>query len=525
MKSEKGAERAAAMDEGAARRGAILAAVCLAGLMLPLSFSGGAVATPALGRSLGGSAEAMNWVTNAFMLTFGSLLMLAGALADRLGRKRVFAWGVGGFSLCALALCWAPTLLAVDVLRAVQGAAAAGALAGGTAALAQEFEGAAATRAFGMLGATFGLGLAFGPVVAGWLIEHFGWRGVFLTGAVAGIPALCIGVPRMRETRDPHAGRFDLPGAVLFTAALTAFTFGIIEAPGLGWTHPRIVALLAGAAVLALAFVRAERRAQRPMLDLSLFRYPRFVGVQLLPVATCYGFIVLLVLLPLRFIGVDGYDEIRAGTLLLALSAPMLCVPFLAVRLTRRFDAGAICGAGLLLAAAGLWALRWALQDGPGAAAILPMLVIGVGAGLPWGLMDGLSISVVPKERAGMATGIFSTMRVAGEGVALASVTAVLAALLLARLHAGLPGADTGALARAAARLAAGDLAQALPLLPGIAPASLRALYADAFGQLLAGLAVITLACALGVLGFLGRRAPLPGKLESTPCASGGSRE
>ncbi|OWT74998.1 MULTISPECIES: MFS transporter [unclassified Achromobacter] len=505
-------------ENGTVRRGAILAAVCLAGLALPLSFSGGAMATPALGRTLGGSAEAMSWVTNAFMLSFGSLLMLAGALADRLGRKRIFAWGVGGFSLCAVAISLAPSLLAIDLLRAIQGAAAAAALAGGTAALAQEFEGPAATRAFGMLGATFGLGLAFGPVLAGWLVGHLGWRAVFLTGAAAGIPALCFGVPRMRETRDPHVGRFDRLGALLFTGALTAFTFGLIEAPGLGWGHPRVIVLLVAAAVLALAFVRAEIRTgggsdsgdhshvHRPMLDLSLFRYPRFVGVQLLPVATCYGYIVLLVLLPLRFIGVDGYDEMQAGTLMLALSLPMLCVPFLAVRLTRRYDPGIICGAGLVVAAAGLWALRWALRDGAGLAAVMPMLAIGVGAGLPWGLMDGLSISVVPKERAGMATGIFSTMRVAGEGVALASVTAILAALLAARLHADVPGIDMAAVARAAVRLATGDLTQALPLLPGIAPASLRTLYGEAFGQLLAGLACITLACSVGVLAFLGRR-------------------
>ncbi|RXN86751.1 MFS transporter [Achromobacter aloeverae] len=513
---------------GAAGRGAILAAVCLAALALPLSFSGGAVATPAMGRSLGGSPEAMSWVTNAFMLTFGSMLMLAGALADRLGRKRVFAWGVGGFASCALALGLAPTLAAVDVLRALQGIFAAAALAGGTAALAQEFEGAAATRAFGALGATFGVGLAFGPVLAGWLIEHFGWRAVFLTGAVAGILALGFGVPRMRETRDPHAGRFDCLGALLFTAALTAFTCGIIEGPGLGWRHPRVMALLTGAVALSLAFLRAEARAQRPMLDLSLFRYPRFVGVQLLPVATCYGYIVLLVLLPLRFIGVDGYDEMQAGILMLALSVPMLWVPFVAVRLTRGFDAGAICGAGLVLAAAGLWALRWALRDGPGALAVVPMLMIGVGAGLPWGLMDGLSVSVVPKERAGMATGIFSTMRVAGEGVALASVTAVLAALVAARLREVLPGVDAGSLTGAAVRLATGDLSEALLLLPGMAPASVRASYAEAFGLLLDGLAVITLLCAAGVLAFLGRKpSPRmePQTLKSTPCASGSSRE
>ena len=115
----------------ARRRLAILAAVCLAALALPLSFSGGAVATPAIGRDLGGSAVALRWITNAFMLTFGSLLMAAGTLADRYGRKRLFALGTAGFALSSLALGLAPSLWAVDLLRAAQGVAAAAALAGG----------------------------------------------------------------------------------------------------------------------------------------------------------------------------------------------------------------------------------------------------------------------------------------------------------------------------------------------------------------------------------------------------------
>src|ERR1700754_4355695 len=115
----------------------VLAAVCLAALALPLAFSGGAVATPAIGRDLGGSPIALNWVTNAFMLWFGSLLMAMGSLADRFGRKRLFAYGATGFMLTSLAIGFAPSAVIVDVLRAAQGIAAAAALAGGTAALAQ----------------------------------------------------------------------------------------------------------------------------------------------------------------------------------------------------------------------------------------------------------------------------------------------------------------------------------------------------------------------------------------------------
>lgn len=483
----------------------VLAAVCMAALALPLSFSVGAVATPAISDSLGGSPAAMTWITNAFMLAFGSLLMAAGTLADRFGRKRLFACGVAGFTLSSLALGFAPSITVVDMLRAAQGIAAAAALAGGTAALAQEFEGAAQTRAFSALGTTFGVGLAFGPVLAGWLITQLGWRAIFAASALAGVLSLGLGMPRMRESRNPHAGKLDWLGLAAFTIALACFTCGVIEAPSRGWGSAAVVGLLAISVLASVAFASIEVRAAQPMLDLSLFRYPRFVGVQVLPIATCYCYIVLLVVLPLRFIGIDGYDAMHAGWLMLALSAPMLVVPFAAAALTRWMSAGTISGIGLVIAAAGLHALDDALCNSMPLATLGSMVTIGIGAGLPWGLMDGLSVSVVPKSRAGMATGIFSTTRVAGEGVALAIASAMLAAFMQADLQAAAPQAQAAAIARAAARLTVGDLAHAAALLPEISPAALRASYHTAFSHLLDILTVVTLLCALAAFAFLSR--------------------
>lgn len=422
----------------------VLMAVCLAALVLPLSFSGGAVATPAIGNDLGGSPTTLNWITNAFMLTFGSSLMAAGALADQFGRKRLFMTGIVAFSIFSLALSRAPTILILDVFRAGQGFAAAAALAGGTSALAQEFEGQARTRAFSLLGTTFGVGLAFGPLLAGFLIELFGWRAIFLSGTVIGTISLLLTATQMQESRDPDASGLDWPGAFTFTGTLTLFTYGMIEAPDMGWSHPVILAALLGSVAMLAAFILVEARSARPMLDLSLFRYPRFVGVQVLPIATCYCYVVLLVLLPLRFIGVGGLNEIEAGLLLIALSAPMLVVPLAAAYLVRWFSAGILSGVGLLLAAIGLFWLGRVDPASSGMAVAFPMLLIGLGTGLPWGLMDGLSVSVVPKERAGMATGIFSTTRVAGEGVALAIVSAILASLAKARLTTLLPEVGGG---------------------------------------------------------------------------------
>jgi len=489
--------------------------VCLAALVLPLSFSGGAVATPATGRDLGGSATAMAWITNAFMLTFGSLLMTAGALADQFGRKRIFLGGVGLFVLFSAALNLAPSMLAVDLMRAGQGVGAAAALAAGSALMAQEFDRHARIRAFSMLGTTFGLGLAFGPVIAGVLVEHFGWRSVFMTSTIIGAIALVLGAMRLHETRDPNATGLDWPGALSFTTMLSLLTFAVIQAPESGWSSPLVLTLLGATLALLVAFVKIETSVARPMLDLSLFRYGRFVGVQLLPIATCFSYVVLLILLPLRFIGVEGHGESEGGLLMMALSAPMLVVPPLAAIATRRVSAGVITGIGLVIAAVGLVWLG-TVPPGDAYAAIGPMLVIGVGAGAPWGLMDGLAVSVVPRERAGMASGIFNTSKVASEGVALALVSAALAGLNAASLV-GLSDTtvDPAALPEIGHRLATGDTAYAMS--HGIDHTVLLEAYGDGFRTLTQGLAGIALLSALATFTLLGGSSASDSATEQIP--------
>lgn len=476
----------------------VLAAVCLAGLMMPLSFTGPAVATPAIARDLGGSPVALAWVVNAFVLAFGSFVLAAGTLADQYGRKRIFRLGVLGFTILSAISTFAPGLVALDLLRGAQGIAAAMAMAGGAASLAQEFEGPARTRAFSLLGTTFGVGLAFGPIWSGLLIEHFGWRSIFLTGAVIGALVLLFGVPRMRETRDPDARGMDGWGTLTFTVALSLLIFGIVTGPQYGWTGTATLALLGAALAMLAAFVAIELKRARPMLDLSLFRYPRFVGVQLLPLATAVCYVVLLILLPIGFIGVEGYSELKAGMMMIPLSLPMAIVPFLAGLLARRYPAGALSAGGLVIAAAGLAWLATMPVGQQSMAIIWPMLLIGIGTGLPWGLMDDLSVSVVPKERAGMATGIFSTMRLAGEAVALAAAAALLLALMQSGLAQALPDARAMADIPAIANdMAAGALGQAATHLGDGGKAMLVAVYADAFRALLLALAALTVAAAL----------------------------
>lgn len=472
-----------------------LLAVCLAALALPLSFSAGAVAVPALARSAAASPTALAWVTNAFMLTFGSLLLAAGGLADRYGRRRLFLLGTAGFTTATAAVCLARTLLWLDLARGLQGVAAAAALASGTALLAQAWQGPARARVFALLGTTFGMGLALGPLLAGLLLQTLGWRSVFAAGGVLTLVAFGLGARALPESHGERRP-LDIGGMLSFSLTLALLWLGEF---GLHAARVRLALLVT--LLLGGVFVFIERRHPSPLLDLSLFSQPAFLGVQLLPVETCFGYVVLLVALPLQLLGVHGQSATLVGLQMLALSAPMLVLPMLAARWAERVGSARLCTLGLLVCAAGLYLLsRQASHPSPLQWVPLLMLV-GAGTALPWGLMDGLSVSVVPVQRAGMAAGIFGTVRVAGEGIALAAVTALLALLIGHQLQ----GASPAPLVRAGAYLATGAREQAQALLPTMSRMQLQHASSEALATLLRVLALLTAACA-AVLRLLLRK-------------------
>ncbi|SES70803.1 MFS transporter [Stenotrophomonas indicatrix] len=479
-------------DSHSAQRCWALLSVCLAALALPLSFSAGAVAVPVLASQLSSSPASLAWVTNAFMLGFGSLLLAAGGLADRYGRRRLFLLGSGGFALATMFVCIAPDLFWLDMARGLQGVCAAAALASGSAALAQAWHGQARARVFALLGTTFGAGLALGPLLAGVLLEALGWPSVFAAGGVLALLACTLAARVLPESRG-QAGRLDVSGMLAFSLALSMLTLALLWLGEFGLHAARVRWALLATVLLAASFVLIERRQPAPLLDLSLFAQRAFVGVQLLPVATCFGYVVLLVVLPLQLLGVHGQSVATVGVQMLALSAPMLVLPLLAARWATWLGSTRLCVAGLLLCALGLYLLsRQAAHPLP--AQWIPLLVlIGTGTALPWGLMDGLSVSVVPVQRAGMAAGIFGTVRVAGEGIALAAVTALLATLICQRL----PGAYAPALGKAAVYLATGALQSAQPLLPGSTALQLQRASGEALAQLLHVLSALTAGSAL----------------------------
>ncbi|KPY78604.1 Membrane protein [Pseudomonas amygdali pv. photiniae] len=488
----------------ATRRWGQLFAACLTGILIPLCFTGPAVVLPSINKALGGSAVELTWVINAYILTYGSAMMAAGSLTDIYGRKRVWLIGLAIFVLSTFAIPMASSVVQIDVLRLIQGLGGAAAFAGAMSSLAQTFHGADRTRVFSLLGTTFGIGLAFGPLAAGSLVDSAGWKWSFHATALIGVAGFFLVLFSATESRDPNATGMDWPGAISFTAALTLFTYAILLAPEDGWTHPLVMGGIIGSLLLFWIFIAVERRVARPMLDLSLFKSARFVGVQILAASPAFFFVVLIIMLPARFIGIDGLSALETGQMMTALAAPLLIVPMLAAQLARRFTSGLLSGIGLLLVAVGLLWLALALDSGAIKTALLPMALIGIGIGLPWGLMDGMAISVVEKERAGMATGIFNAVRVSADGIAIAIAGALLATFIQWGLFDALTGVAPDVVTNAANRAALGDLQNAIGLLPGQAEL-LHQQYATAFRNLLFILSAATVLTAVAVFALLGR--------------------
>ncbi|QJT82284.1 MFS transporter [Kosakonia sp. MUSA4] len=482
----------------------VLLAVCLAALALPLSFTGGALATHIIGLEFSASPAQLNWITNSFMLTFGSLMLPCGVLADVYGRKRLFISGVVLFALASLMLNFSHGIGFFNLMRALQGVGAAAALSGGSAALAQEFSGHAQTWAFGMIGTTFGIGLAAGPVISGVLIAHFGWRSIFLLGVVIDCFALILALKKMRETRILAFIRFDWPGALAFVIAIASLTLALNTGPVYGWQSVVVISLFLLSLGAFISFGWLEKHTSYPLLDLSLFKYGRFLGVQILPLSTCYCWVVLLVLLPLRFVGIEGYSEVQTGIIMLALSGPVLFIPSLAAFLAKYIRANILAGGGLILAATGIYWLIHIPSDSPVTYLIAPLVLIGFGAGFPWGLMDGLSVTVVPRDKAGMASGIFNTTKVACEGITLAIVNALLATFILNTLRQSAHSENQ--IADAARLLATGNLNSAGHVLNIATSTSLRQVYNDGFDTLLYVLTIMTLLAAACVFVLLSQK-------------------
>jgi EmrB/QacA subfamily drug resistance transporter len=425
-----------------------LLAVSVATFMLLLDITVVNTALPAIQRDLSASFTDLQWVIDAYTLALAAVVLTAGSIADRIGRRAVFAAGLGIFAASSLAAGLAPDATFLNISRAVEGIGGAAMFAVSLALVAQEFAaGRERATAMGIYGATIGAAVAVGPLVGGAITDAFGWRWVFFLNVPIGIAALALTFAKLRESRDPNATRIDWAGLTTFSTALLLLVLGLLRGNDDGWTSATIVSLLAGAAVMLAAFVVIERRVAEPMLPLELFRSRAFTGVQLAAFAVSVSLFALFLYLTLYLQNYLGYSPLQAGLRYL----PITLVPFfvapVAVALMGRLQARVIMAIGLAGVGAGLL-LMSGLTAASGWTALLPgFLVAGVGVGLLNPVIADVAVSVVPKERSGMAAGINDTFRQVGIAVGVAAWGAIFlgrGADKISTLAAGTPAANGG---------------------------------------------------------------------------------
>jgi EmrB/QacA subfamily drug resistance transporter len=409
-----------------ARKWWTLLAVAVATFMLLLDITVVNTALPDIRRDLGGSFTDLQWVVDAYTLALATLVLTAGSLADRLGRRRVFATGLGIFTLASLVAALSPDPTFLNVSRAVQGIGGAVMFAVSLALVAQEFPaGRERGTAMGIYGATIGAAVALGPLVGGVLTDAFGWSSVFYLNVPIGIAAIAVTQTKLAESRDPQATRIDWGGLVTFSGSLFLLVFGLLRGNAEGWGSPLIVGLLAGAVALMAAFVVVERRVAEPMLPLGLFRSRAFTGVQLAAFGISASMFALFLYLTLYLQNVLGLSPLQAGIRYLPITIASFLVAPLAGAALSRVPARAMLAGGLAMAGGGLL-LMSGLSTGSEWTALLGGFVLaGAGVGLVNPVIADVAVSVVPKERSGMASGINDTFRQVGVSVGIAAWGAI----------------------------------------------------------------------------------------------------
>ncbi len=423
----------------------VLVAIALAAVMLPISVTGPGVALADMSGALNASAASTQWVLNAYNVAFTAFMLAAGSAADLFGRRRLFLSGTTVFALASLVAGTAPTILLVDLARFVQGMGAAAVLTSGSALLAHTFSGAARARAFGIFGASIGFGLAMGPFVSGLLVGVASWHAVFLVNVLLGAVVLVLARP-LPESKNPGARRIDLPGVLTFTLALMLLALGFVEGPSQGWGGVVTLGSFAGAALFLALFVVVELRVAEPMFDLSLLRRPTFVAIIWQPVSIVFAFAALLVYLPPYFQGAGGAGSTMSGAMLLPLTLPVFVLPLFTGTLVRLLSVRMLLAVGPAVLAVALLLMTFTDPLSSRTGLYAALLLAGVGIGLAFGVMDNAAVSVVPAERSGMASGMFNTLRVAGETIGVACVGGLLLTSTRQQLAGGGGGAS-GAMA------------------------------------------------------------------------------
>jgi EmrB/QacA subfamily drug resistance transporter len=402
----------------------LLVIVCLAQFMVILDVSIVNVALPSIRDGLGFSTTGLEWVVNAYTLTFSGLLMLGGRAADLLGRKRVFLAGVALFVLASVLCAVATSRGMLVAARALQGVGGAVMSPATLAIIATTFtEGPARNRALGIWGAMAGLGGSSGAILGGLLTDGLGWAAIFAINVPLGIAVIVLGQRVIPETRREDATRhFDVAGATLVTAGLFAVTYGIVRVESLGWGALGVLGpLSAGIALLALFVLVEGRYSRAPLVPLSIFRMRQLRAANLVVLLMYSALFALWFFLTLYLQRVHGYSPLQAGAAFLPMTLGVVLGSTAAPRLIPRYGLRTVVTGAMVMATAGMLLLTGLSPDGSYLTHVVPGAVLSTVA-LGVGLVGSTIAAVqgVPAAQSGVASGVLNTSRLMGGALGLA---------------------------------------------------------------------------------------------------------
>jgi EmrB/QacA subfamily drug resistance transporter len=477
-----------------------LIAVCVATFMLLLDITVVNVALPDIQSDLNASFAELQWVVDAYALMLATLMLTAGSLADLLGRRLVFATGLGLFTVASLLCGLAPSAVALDLFRGAQGIGGAVMFSTALALLAQEFHGRERGTALGIWGATIGGAVAVGPLVGGVLTEGIGWEWIFFVNVPIGIAAVVLTLSKVRESRDPDARGIDWAGAVTWSGALFLFVFALIRGNDEGWGSTVIVCCLGGSLGLLLMFFGFELRQERPMLDLSLFRKPSFAGASVVAFALSASMFAMFLYLTLYLQNILGFSPLETGVRFLPVTVVSFVVAPISGRLSERVPVRGLLGGGLLLVGTGLALMGGLTAESTWTALLAGFVIAGAGIGLINPALASTAIGVVPPARSGMASGINNTFRQVGIATGVAALGAIFQHRVQTKVVELLSGTPVAGRGHAIADLVGnGETAEAIRS----SPPSARGVVADAARQaFISGLNEILVIGA--ILAFVG---------------------
>ena len=485
-----------------ARRWWTLAAVCTGVFMLLLDITIVNVALPDIERGFHASLSDLQWVIDAYALTLAAFLLTAGSLADLYGRRKLFGVGIVIFTGGSLACGLATSSLFLVTARAVQGVGGAIMFATSLALLAQAFQGDDRGIAFGAFGAVTGVAVAVGPVLGGALTSGVSWRWIFFVNVPIGVVALLATWLRVEESRLASANRPDWIGFATFSGALAALVFGLIRSNADGWSSSTVAGSLAASAVLIVAFVVAERLQAEPMLDLRLLRVPTFGGGLAAAWAISASVFSLITFLVLYLQNVLGYSALATGVRFLPLTGAIFLTAGVAGRLGAQVPKRLLIGPGFVLIATGLLLMRGLGPASSWTHLLAGMIVAGVGAGLVNVPLVSTAVGVVEAARAGMASGINSTLRQVGIATGVATLGSLFASQVRTEVADRLSTSPLAARAHQIAHtISTGGAAHAVastpPSLRGVVAAAGRAGFVSGLNQILLVGAIVAMGGAV----------------------------